>query len=75
MRCGMDAVRGRAAAASLQPSQPHPLSATPLLRCCPPSCPPALRRDPKQAGPEALAYLQAYLQSVQDALDAPDWLT
>ena len=35
----------------------------------------ALRcRDPKKAGPEALAWLTGYLQAFQDALEAPDWL-
>jgi hypothetical protein len=31
-------------------------------------------RDPKKAGPEALAWLSGYLQEFQDALEAPDWL-
>lgn len=36
----------------------------------PPAC-----RDPKKAGPQALAYLTSNLQGFQDALEAPDWLT
>ncbi|EFN58239.1 hypothetical protein CHLNCDRAFT_142143 [Chlorella variabilis] len=31
-------------------------------------------KDPKKAGPEALAWLTGYLQAFQDALEAPDWL-
>ena len=31
-------------------------------------------RDPKKAGPEAMAWLSAYLKDFQDALEAPDWL-
>lgn len=31
-------------------------------------------RDPKDAPPEALAWLTNYLQAFQDALEAPDWL-
>lgn len=31
-------------------------------------------RDPKKAPPEALTWLTSYLQSFQDALEAPDWL-
>lgn len=49
---------------------PLPLTPQPQPpRSAPPYC-----RDPKKAGPEALAYLTGYLQSFQDALEAPDWL-
>ena len=39
----------------------------------PPAAPPACR-DPKKAGSEALAWLAAYMQRIQDELEAPDWL-